>query len=534
MVGGGRTWRQAREARQVVILANKLQADAIAMEACLRVRARQAAGPTPEDVAYQADELEHCRTDYLHWIDRYCWTFDPRLPVGAQDLPFHLYDYQRRYISWLEERYRDRQDGLTEKSRDVGVTWCNLAWQVHHWRFDGAFQALLGSRKEDLVDNWQIDSLFGRLEFIIERLPGWMKPAGYDGTKHRRHLKIVNPESGAVLQGESSNKSFGRGSRWNVAYLDEFAFWPDTSTVWAGTADSAPCRLAVSTPNPYDASGLEFEHLRDSGKVQVYTVHWRQHPGKDEAWLELEKTRRTDEEIAVELEISYQVALSGRVYPEWDKVPHGAYPYVAGWPLYCAWDYGLDDDTALVWVQRNPATGKFRFVDCYANSQRTIDFYVPWSTGQVASGLPYGYSEADLEQIGRHASWPGATHFGDPAGKQRNQVTGTSVIRELSLAGIHVNTKPETNTFEARHRETQMFLRQVEGVNMPACQALDDAMRHARYPKRGERTAEVSAPIHDWTAHMRACCEYMAVNAPKAVGVAQVKTPRRKSAWESM
>jgi len=500
----------------------------------MRVRARTAAGPTPEEQEWRAAELERCREDMLYWINQYGWTFDPRLPVGEQALRFRPYGYQGRYIEWVEERYRGHQDGLTEKSRDVGVTWCHGYWQVWHWLFDGACQGLLGSRKEELVDNWQLDSLFGRLEFIIDRLPEWMRPIGYDKARHRRHLKLLNPASGAVLQGESSNKSFGRQGRYNYVYLDEFAFWPDSKSVWSGTADTAPCRMVVSTPNPYDASGLDFEHLRNSGKVKVYTVHWRQHPGKDDAWLEIEKTRRTDEEISVELEISYQVAISGRVYPEWDKLNRGEYPYVAGWPLCCAWDYGLDDDTALVWAQQNPSTGKFRLIDCYQNSQRTIDFYVPWSTGQVTSGLPYDYSEADLAQIELRRGWPGARHVGDPAGHQRNQVTGTSVIATLRLAGIHVNTLAGSNTFEARHRETKMWLRQVEGINMPACQGLDDAMRHSRYPKRSEQgTVEQRRPVHDWTAHFRSAIEYMAVNVPK-VAEPRKKTARRKSAWETM
>lgn len=520
----------------MVIIADRRQADALAIEACLRVRARKAAGPTEEEVAWRAAELERCRTDILYWIDNYCWTFDSRLPVGEQELPLHLYDFQGKYVLWLESKYREHGDGLTEKSRDMGVTWLNLAWSVQHWLFDGMYQELLGSRKEEMVDNWTMDSLFERLAYIIRKLPEWMRPAGYDERKHRHFLNIHNPETGAHLKGESSSKNFGRQGRYGRVYMDEFAFWPETATVWAGTADSSPCRMVVSTPNPYDASGLEFEHLKDSGKVPVYTVHWRSHPKKDDAWLENEKTRRTDEEIAVELEISYQVALTGRVYGEWDKIPHGDFPYHGGWALYVAWDYGLDDDTAMIWAQRNPASGKFRIIDCYQNNQRTIDFYVPWVTGQVASGLPYQYTEADLNQIMRHLPWPMGVHFGDPAGHQRNQVTGTSVIHVLRTAGIHVNTKPETNTFEKRHRETQMFLRQIEGVNMPACQALDDAMRHARYPKRaegGQETTERSKPVHDFTSHFRTCVEFFAVNAPGET-VAKPKAKRRKSSWESM
>ncbi|MDO8671225.1 MAG: hypothetical protein Q7O66_07310 [Dehalococcoidia bacterium] len=520
----------------LVIIADRREEDIIAITAAMRVRERQRSGPTEEELHWREAELDRCRTDILYWIDNYCWGFDNRLPVGEQEFKFKLYDFQGPYVLWLEERYRRHLDGLTEKSRDMGVTWLNLYWDTHHWLFDGMFQALLGSRKEEMVDNNQMDSHFGRLDFVIEHLPDWMKPAGYDRKKNRTFLKIYNPATGALLEGESANKKFGRQGRYNVLYLDEAAFIPDFKIIWAGTADSSPCRIAVSTPNPYEASGLDFEHLKDGGKVPVYTIHWRSHPKKDDAWLENERTRRTDEEIAVEIEISYQVALTGRVYGEWDSLPHGDFPYRDGWPLYCVWDYGVDDDTAMIWAQRNPVSGKFRIVDRYHNNGRAIDFYIPWVTGQVASGLPYEYTEADLNQIARHSAWPMGVHFGDPAGHQRNPVTGTSVIHALGLAQIIVNTKADTNTFEKRHRETQMFMRRIEGINMPACQALDDAMRHARYPKRdegGQETGERRAPVHDWTAHYRSGIEYLAVNAPKII-VGAKKQGRRKSSWERM
>lgn len=42
--------------------------------------------------------------------------------------------------------------------------------------------------------------------------------------------------------------------------------------------------------------------------IDVLTLHWSLHPDKDEAWYEREKTRRTEDEIAVELDIKYVVS----------------------------------------------------------------------------------------------------------------------------------------------------------------------------------------------------------------------------------
>ena len=52
-------------------------------------------------------------------------TFDPRnIEIGRQALmPFHLFPRQEDFLRWLRERWLSRQNGLVEKSRDMGVSW---------------------------------------------------------------------------------------------------------------------------------------------------------------------------------------------------------------------------------------------------------------------------------------------------------------------------------------------------------------------------------------------------------------------------
>lgn len=465
----------------------------------------------------QRAELDRCRADIVHWINTYVKTYDPRFgpdgkPVGIT--PFSLYAFQAEYIRWLEERLQRGEDGLTEKSRDMGATWSFLAWVTHHWLFDDVFQALLGSRVEDLVDRaGEWDTLFGKLDIIIEHLPAWMMPPGYNARQHRSHMRLSHPGTGNAIQGQATTPDFARQGRYTVIGLDEFAFSAWGEAVWTGTRDAARSRFPLSTPN----GNNHFKRLRDSGHVAVYTLHWHLHPEKTPAWYEAEKARRTAEDIAQELDISYNKSLRGRVYSEWDSVPKGSYPFVRGWPLYVSWDFGLDDNTAMIWWQRNTSSNRWRIVAAYSNSGKTIDFYVPFTTGQMLSGLPYQFSASDIETVNGHATWGPAVHFGDPAGAQRNQVTGTSVIDELRKHGIYIQTKPDVNTFEARFHATKLGLRDIEGVNSAACGSLDDAISNARFPETKEtsqRTSEINKPIHDWTSHYRTAIEYFMVNKP--------------------
>lgn len=489
-----------------------------------------------DDAQHDAD-WERYKRDVSAWIDECVWTYDPRTGpdgkvIGA--VPFKLYEFQTDYLVWLEDRYREREDALTEKSRDMGVSWCSIAWFVHHWMFDDSFQALFGSYVEHLTDNWLLDSLFGKAEFIVDHLPDWQRRRiGWEPKESRRHLTMVNRASGSTITGQSANPRFARQGRYSGILLDEFSMWEHAEEVLAASADSSPFRCFIGTPKGKNTFG----RLRFSGRIKVFTLHWRRHPLKDDVWYASECARRTPEEIAQELDISYDKSVSGRVYPEWDEVKSGAFPYVHGWPLFVAWDFGINDETALVWWQRNPV-GLWRVVDCYSNRDVTLDFYIPFVTGEVASGMPYGYSERDLAKIESHRGWGAAVHYGDPAGNQRNQVTGSSVIGELGKHRIYVQTRPDANTFEARWQTTKLFLRRVEGWNAETCLPLHDAMTNARFPAKrpeSEATSTPTKPIHDWTSHFRTAVEYAAVNAHgreqrESAGV--VKPKRQQSAFE--
>lgn len=490
--------------------------------------ANQAAAETER--RYQKAELDHCTSDASYWINNYAWTFDPRKPVGQKDLHFRLYPFQEKLLDDIEDCIDKPEDCLLEKSRDMGVSWLSLAILLHRWLFIPGFQALIGSRKEDLVDNNEADSLFWKLEYMLRHLPVWMLPEGFEWQKHRLYMKLHNPSNGAAIIGESSNAEFSRQGRYTVILMDEGDFWPFLSAAWRASADSALCRLIVSTPNPY-GSGY-FKELRNSGRIRVITVHWTLHPSKDIGWYNQQKARRTDEDIASELDISYNRGLKGRVYPEWQEVKAGDFPYQHDWPLYISWDFGLDG-TAPIWWQRNPQNGLWRIVDSYMNTDRTISWYTPLITGLLPSDSDY--PEEALRRINEHRGWLPAVHFGDPDVNKRSLITGSSTREELEKHGIYVQTNTAANSFEERWPRTKLFLRRVEGFHSEYCQALSEAMFSARFPERNpqsQATSENTKPIHDWTSHFRTSVEYMAVNEPQ---LAARSVPRRRgSAWQKI
>ena len=126
------------------------------------------------------------------------------------------------------------------KSRGWGATRTVVAFGVWGWRFR-TWRALFVSRKEDLVDKPQdLNSMFGYADFLIDYLPPWQLPRGYDKRYHRLKNMIKNPETGSQLTGESTTTKAGRGARATYTVIDEAAFVPDFITTLgtlSGTTD---------------------------------------------------------------------------------------------------------------------------------------------------------------------------------------------------------------------------------------------------------------------------------------------------------
>lgn len=252
-------------------------------------------------------ELALCKRDAAFWINEWCWTYDPREPVTA--LPFSLFDKQEEFIEWLTEREIKQEDGLVEKSRDMGLTWLCAAYAVHGWLFRDGFKAGFGSRKLDLVDKLDDpDCIFEKIRFIINNLPTWMRPQNYG----LDYTKIVNRDRGSSITGEGGDE-IGRGGRASIYFVDEAAFLERPQKVDRALSQTTRTRIDVSTPN---GMGNPFYQRRFSGRVPVFTFHWKDDPRKGQEWYANEVTRLGDPvTVAQELDIDYTASIEGILIP---------------------------------------------------------------------------------------------------------------------------------------------------------------------------------------------------------------------------
>jgi hypothetical protein len=447
----------------------------------------------------------------MFWIENFGWTYNSRMVnMGmSAHIPFFLYEYQRRAIREMIDHIENGRDLLIEKSRDMGVTWLTVYVFLWFWLFRDGINFLLGSYKEALVDNRSDDSMFGRLDYALGSLPKWMLPKGFSPNKHRTKLKLQNPLNYNLISGDTMNPDFGRGSRKTAIFFDELGSWMYAKDAWESCGDVTNCRIANSTPK-----GANYYYKLRYDGIDVLTLHWHDHPLKDESWYEYECARRTPEEVAQELDISYNKSQEGRVYPEWNEgnVSFAHFEYDDTLPLYVGWDFGKGDDTAIIWSQ--PKNGRLRIIDTYTRSGKNIDFFVPFVTGDISSEN-YGYTPTDMDIIQKHKSWKRGVHFGDPAGRNRNQVTDATVLSVLRDAGININYRENWQPFQTRKRATKTLLMRGIDLNKNDMTAyFNMCMENAAYPKvkvEGEDAVRSQKPRHDWSSHYRSALEYLAL-----------------------
>lgn len=225
--------------------------------------------------------LEACRRDILFFVNAFCWVYEARSDGTRESkekcLPFLTWDFQEDAILSLKSAILEGRDLLIEKSRDMGASWMCLIVFLWLWMFERDCALMVMSRVADLVDKpGNPDCLFAKILYVLDRLPGWMRP------KYRRtSMHLLNEENGSVIDGEATGPDSGRGGRRMAVLLDEFAMVDKKekglgNSILSATRNNTNCRIFNSTPKGTDTA---FYLMRESG-IEKLSLHWSMHPHK--------------------------------------------------------------------------------------------------------------------------------------------------------------------------------------------------------------------------------------------------------------
>jgi len=174
--------------------------------------------------------------------------------------------------------------------------------------------------------------------------------------------------------------------------------------------------------------------------------------------------------------------LENAVFGEFDSDEHVVeVSYDANLPLYRSFDFGFVNPFVCLWIQVD-GDGVVRVIDEYVRSRATVDAHA----AVIKERTPCREEEV-------------SGTFCDPAGAGVNDVTGTSVVRELRALGI-----------VARYRRSGI----IEGIELirravrsgdgqsrlrisPRCFRLIEAFRCYHYPEPGSVGQKSELPLKD-------------------------------------
>lgn len=256
--------------------------------------------------------------DCRRFVRDCCITYDPRNPAKGlpAKMPFIPFPKQNELIGFILGLTESEEDGLVEKSRDMGATWVCAAVSVWLWLYRPGSAVGWGSRKEQLVDKiGDPDSIFEKIRMIIRNLPSYCLPAGFSEKDHLSYMKCINSANGSTITGEAGD-NIGRGGRKSIYFKDESAHYERPELIEAALGDNTNVQVDISSVN---GEGTVFHRKRTSGSVKVFVMDWRDHPGKDDEWYRKRKEKAEAQGLghlfAQEVDRDYAAAVEGIFIP---------------------------------------------------------------------------------------------------------------------------------------------------------------------------------------------------------------------------
>lgn len=431
------------------------------------------------------NEYVNCAKSSAHFAVKHCKTMD----VETNEIKlFPDFPYLKEFFI---QNLIPKNEHI-EKSRQMMISWAFMALFLHDISFKDNVADFITSRKEDLVDdggvNSTVNSLFGRIRFIWESLPDYLKaPLEFS------HLKIKNNMRNSFILGESSNPNAGRSGTWYRSLMDEAAHIPKSETVFASLFQACKKGCYMNS-TPFGRGGV-FARIKFDQETtfRKRTLHWKMHPDRDKRWYDEQCKDMTQDEIARELDISYEKSVAGQIWHMFDFATQiGDYPYDENLPLYRGWDFGIGNPTAILWIQERPVPNQLypeiRIIHELERSGESPPFYAKY-----VHDRPYRQDADD---------------YGDPAGRQ-TEINLKSWVSWLAEYGIKIRVK-----YRQRKLDTILAGQRIAPYVRidKSCVRIQECISNYKHPTDDEGHIMGDTYEENWATHLMKAFEYYAVN----------------------
>ena len=278
--------------------------------------------------------------DPIKFICHWCDTYEPRnagkgLPTR---MPLLLFRRQEALVQFYHACLVNDGNGLVEKSRDMGATWCGVGYSIWLWRFVPGTSVGWGSANSDKLDRLgDANSIFEKVRLCIRGLPVIFRPKKFKD-ENLMFKRVVNADTGSAIVGEIGDQ-IGRGGRTRIYFVDEAAWLERPDAVEAALSENTRVRIDISSVSP---PGTLFHRTRQTGvewspgkpilkdRANVFLLDWRDHPEKNEQWLANRKhhfeSRGLGHVFAREIERNYAATTEVAIIrPEWVEAAFDAH-----------------------------------------------------------------------------------------------------------------------------------------------------------------------------------------------------------------
>lgn len=245
-----------------------------------------------EDKQLQQALLRACAEDFLFFVNFAAWIVEPR-EVETEDgeerlkiLPFNSWCNQDPVMAALAH-YFGKRHIVGDKSRAQGASWIMCCLIVWGFLFKKGTIYGIGSKDEETADDQADPGSNGwKIDFLIENLPPWMKPEGYEGEpetwKDRSASKSTwkNRKMRTFIKAFAATKKIARGGRFTVFFLDESAFFPNGDReAFANLVRTTNCLVAISTPHGMD--NAHYDYVHKPGPWLKVILDWKDNPDQN-------------------------------------------------------------------------------------------------------------------------------------------------------------------------------------------------------------------------------------------------------------
>lgn len=331
----------------------------------------------------------------------------------------------------------------------------------------------------------------------VVRILKQLKDKGVPYKTNETELSVEIPGMGKVQLYGVENKDSLRGiSNWGRVVMDEYDDWSDDiyPTIIRPNlmVHKAPV-LVMGTPKGF--RGMYSLENNSDFKTFHFTSYDNPDIDPDELASMVNEYKKLGEDYFNQEILAEYVKPVGLVYKEWDFERHYLdFDYDPNLQLHISMDFGVNDPTAIIWIQPNGSETKV--IDYYEASDASIEHFI-----SVINAKPY--KKADL-------------FTGDPAGKARTLTTGTSPIEILAGKGINVRTKDGVqipNQIRQTHSKIPGLFISKKAIGFKDC------LLNYRYPSKNTNLVnqENEIPIHDRWSHGMRAFEYWAVNVDDVI-----------------